>query len=77
MVISINPVAYSASGPLISGKAIPVNGLGHPAKCGPGGVANYSSLVGAIGSASVVNVLGASCCVDGKLAQAVYSALAS
>jgi hypothetical protein len=75
--ISINPTAYSASGPLISGKATTVTGLGHPAKCGPGSASGYSSLVGAIGSSKVVNVFGPSCSVDAKLARAVYSALAS
>lgn len=75
--ISINPTAYSASGPLISGKAATVTGLGHPAKCGRGTASGYSSLVGAIGSSNVVNLFGPSCSVDTKLARAVYSALAA
>jgi hypothetical protein len=75
--ISINRTAYSASGALIAGKAAPVPGPGHAAECGVGSAAGYSSLVGAIGSANVVNVFGPSCGIDTKLARAVYSALAS
>ncbi len=78
--ISVFPFAYPAGGQFISGKATPFDGLGHLAECGPGGVvvsADQSSLVAAIGSDDVVNVVGPSCSADGKLAQDVYSALAS
>ena len=74
--IAVWPVAYSNAGPLMEGaKPTPFNGLGHPAECGNNGLG--PTLVGAIGSSSVVDVLGPSCGVDGKLAQKVYSALAS
>jgi hypothetical protein len=76
LTIAVFPAPYIADGPYFSGKSAPVNGLGHPADCGPSS-SGPSNLIGAIGSDETLGIIGPSCAADKIFALDMYSRLGS